>query len=142
MGLFGDAGEVYEIYATLFDLLGRDPRIGFILANAGLIVQFRLSDPDGTVTLTMRDKPIRSGMYMDSIVGECTIESDIVLVTSSDLSNRFLQGKINIVRALMTGQIKTKGRTGKALKPVSSIEPVFQIYPRLLREKGWNHLLV
>lgn len=42
----------------------------------------------------------------------------------------------------MTGQIKTKGKIRKALKPVSSIEPDFQIYPKLLREKGWNHLLV
>jgi hypothetical protein len=81
-------------------------------------------------------------MYVDSLVGEYTIESDVVPVTSSDLSNQFLQGKIDIVRPLIKGQIKTKGRTGKPLKPVSSIEPVFQIYPRLLKEKGWNHLLV
>ena len=132
---------MYEIYATLFDLLGRYPRIGFSLANAGLIVQFRLSDPDGIVTLNMRSKPVHNGMYVGYIPGEFTIEPDVVFEASSDLSNRFLQGRINIVRALMTAQIKTKGKTRKALKLVPSIEPAFQIYPRLLRKKGWNHPL-
>lgn len=84
---------MYEIYATLFDLLGRDPRIGFSLANAGLIVQFRLSDPDGTVTLNIRGKPVHNGMYVGYILGECTIEPDGVFEASSDLSNRFLQGE-------------------------------------------------
>ena len=33
------------------------PQRGLKLANAGIIVQFRLSNPDGIVTLNMRDKP-------------------------------------------------------------------------------------
>ena len=71
MGLFRDAGEMYEIYATPFDLLGRDPRIDVSLANAGLMAQFGLSGPDGIVTLNMKEKTMRSGMYVDYILGEC-----------------------------------------------------------------------
>ena len=71
MGLFRGAGATYEIYATLFDLLGRDPRIDVSLANAGLMAQFGLSGPDGIVTPNMKDKTMRSGMYADYILGEC-----------------------------------------------------------------------
>ena len=141
MGLFRDTEEMYEIYASLFDLLGRDSWIGLRLANAGLVVRFRLSDPDGMVTLNMRDKPMRSGMYVDYVLGECAIEPDVVFEASSDFSNRFLQGKANIIRALITGQIRAKGRTEKILKLIPVIKPVFEIYSRLLREKGWDHLL-
>ena len=59
MGLFRDADEMYEFYAALFDLLGKDSQKGLRLANAGLVIQFRLSDPDGIVTLNMRNKPMR-----------------------------------------------------------------------------------
>ena len=41
----------------MFDLVGSDSQIGLVLANAGIVVQFRLSNPDGIVTLNMRDKP-------------------------------------------------------------------------------------
>ena len=142
MGLFGDREEMYEIYAALFDLLGRDSQIGLRLANAGVVIQFRLSDPDGIMTLNMRDKPMRSGMYVDYILGECDIEPDVVFETSSDLSNRFLQGEVNIIQALIKHQIRVKGRMGKVFKLMQLIKPVFEIYPRLLREKGWDHLLV
>jgi hypothetical protein len=142
MGPFRDADEMYKTYATLFDLVGSDSQIGLVLANAGIVVQFRLSNPDGIVTLNMRDKPVRRGMYVDYVLGECDIEADVIFEVSADLSNRFLQGKVNIIRALTAGQIKAKGKTAKALKLMSFITPVFEIYPRLLKEKGWNHLLV
>jgi hypothetical protein len=70
MGLFRDTEEMYEIYASLFDLLGRDSRIGLRLANAGLVVRFRLSDPDGMVTLNMRDKPMRNHLLKGAILPE------------------------------------------------------------------------
>ena len=142
MGLLRDAEEMDEIYATLFDLPGRDPRIGARLANAGLVVQFTLSNPNGIVTPKMRDKLMRSGMFGDYILGDSNIEPDVVFEIFSGLSNRFFRGQISIVRGLMKGQIKTKGRRGKALNAVPLIEPVLQIYPKLLRERGWNHLLV
>lgn len=116
--------------------------MGLRLANVGLVIQFRLGDPDGIATLNMRDKPMRRGMYVDYILGECAIEPDVVFEASSDYSNRFLQGKADIIRALIKGQIRAKGRTRKVLKLIPLIKPVFEIYPRLLREKGWNHLLV
>jgi hypothetical protein len=40
-----DADEMYKTYATLFDLVGSDSQIGLVLANAGIVVQFRLSNP-------------------------------------------------------------------------------------------------
>ena len=133
---------MYEIYAALFDLLGKDSQIGLRLANAGLVIQFRLRDPDGIVTLNMRDKPMRRGMYLDYILGECAIETDVVFENSSDFINRFLQGKVNIMRALTKGQTKARGKVGKVLKLMPLIKPIFEIYPRLLRERGWDHLLV
>lgn len=81
-------------------------------------------------------------MYVDYLLGECAIEPDVVFETSSDFCNRFLQGKANIIRALINGQTKAKGKVGKALKLMALIKPVFEIYPRLLREMGWDHLLV
>lgn len=142
MGNFRDVEEMYGVYGALFDLVGRDSGIGPRLANDGLVVQFRLSDPDGIVTLNLRDPPMRGGIYVDYILGECAIEPDVVFETSSDFSNRFLQGKVNILRALIRGQVSAKGMAGKALRFIPLIEPVFEIYPRLLRKKGWDHLLV
>ena len=85
-----------------------DPQRGLRLANAGIIVQFRLSNPDGIVTLNMRDEPLRRGIYVDYVLGECDNEPDIIFEVSSDLGNRSLHGKVNIIKALMQGQIKAK----------------------------------
>jgi len=73
MGLLRDAEEMYDVYATLFDLLGRESRIGFRLTNAGLVVPLRLNDPDDIVALTVRDKPMQSGTYGDYILGEVIV---------------------------------------------------------------------
>jgi len=129
MGNFRDVGKMYEIYGALFDLVGRDSGIGRRLANAGLVVQFRLSHPEGMVTLDLRGPPMRGGTYVDYILGECAIEPDVVFETSSDFSNRFLQGKVNILRALIKGQIRARGMVGMALRLIPLIEPVFEIYP-------------
>ena len=81
-------------------------------------------------------------MYVDYILGECAIESDVVFENSSDFINRFLKGKVNIIRALIMGQTKARGKVGNVLKLMPLIKPVFEIYPRLLRKGGWDHLLV
>ncbi len=85
---------------------------------------------------------MRRGMYVDYVLGECDIEANVIFEVSADRSNRFLKGKINIITALIAGQIKAKGKAKKALKLMPFIKPAFEIYPRLLKEKGWNHLLV
>lgn len=51
------------------------PQRGLKLANAGIIVQFRLSNPDDIVTLNMRDKPLRRGISVDYVCHSSSLSS-------------------------------------------------------------------
>ena len=93
-------------------------------------------------TVNAKDKPSQPGAYVDVIHGPCTLKPDITMSMKADISHAFWQGKINLLAALSKKDIVAKGSIPKILKLLPAVEPLYKVYPSLLREKGYESMVI
>lgn len=139
MGLFKDTKE----FQTVFDAFIREvlahPIIGPKLQRSKMTVQFQYTDPDAKITVNFKNPSQPGG---DIIWGETDLNPDVMFRQSADFSNRFWQGKENVIAALAKRQVSAQGSITKALQLIPVIRPSFRIYPKVLEKMGMKHLVV
>ena len=60
----------------------------------------------------------------------------------ADLAHKFWFGKVNLLTALTTRKIVAKGPIPKILKLLPTIQPLYKMYPELLRKWGKDELVI
>jgi hypothetical protein len=142
MGIFRDATHFYGTVGELMDRAKKDPQIGPKIAAAGIIIQFRYTDPEALTTVNAKDKPTQPGAFCDIIHGLCDLKPEIVLSMKADVSHAFWHGKVNLMAAIAKRDIVVQGPLPKVLKLLPAVEPLYKIYPALLREKGFTDMIM
>lgn len=142
MGVFRDANHFYECVGELMDRAKKDPQIGSKIAKSGIVIQFRYTDPDAMTTVNARDKPTQPGAFVDVIHGPCDLKPDVVMTMKADVSHAFWHGKVNLMAALAKKEIVAEGPIPKILKLLPAVQPMYKMYPALLREKGYGHMVL
>jgi len=142
MTVFRDTQQFYECVGELMDRAKKDPRVGPRIAKAGIIVQFRYSEPDAVTTINARDKPTQPGAYVDIIHGPCSLKPDVLMKMKADVSHAFWHGKVNLMAALAKHEIVAEGSIPKILKLLPAVQPLYKEYPALLREKGYGNMVL
>jgi hypothetical protein len=140
MPTFKDSQQFYACVGELMDRAKRDPQVGPKIAKSGIIIQFRYSQPEAITTINARSTPSQAGAFVDVVHGPCPLKPDVVMTMKADLSHAFWHGKVNLVAALAKRDIVATGPIPKILKLLPAIEPLYKVYPALLREKGFGHL--
>lgn len=141
MGVFRDADQFYACVGELMDRAKKDPQVGPKIAKSGIIIQFRYSDPEAMNTINARGKPTQPGAYVDVIHGKCDLKPDVLMTMKADVAHAFWQGKVNLVAALSKKQIVAEGPIPKILKLLPAVQPLYKVYPEILKEKGYGDLL-
>ena len=136
MGYFEDAQDVYGTIGRLFEQLAEDEELGPKFRKANTIVQYRLRDPDATITTRLQ--PDSPG---DVDFGESEMEPDVEMSMDADTAHRFWLGKVNVTTALARGQIKASGPVAKILKLVPLTKPVYPRYKAMLEADGRQDLV-
>ena len=142
MAVFRDSNEFYATVGELMDRAKTDPKIGPKIASAGVVIQFRYSDPEAVTTANAKDKPTQAGAFIDVIHGPCELKPDITLSMKADVAHAFWQGKVNLLTAIAKRDIVAQGPLPKVLKLLPAVEPLYKVYPALLREKGYGNLVI
>jgi hypothetical protein len=142
MAVFRDSDEFYATVGELMDRAKTDPKIGPKIASAGVIIQFRYADPEAMTTANAKDKPTQPGAFIDVIHGPCDLKPDITLSMKADVAHAFWQGKVNLMTAIAKRDIVVHGPLPKVLKLLPAVEPLYKVYPALLREKGYGNLVL
>jgi hypothetical protein len=142
MGVFRDADQFYECVGELMDRAKKDPVVGPKIAKSGLIIQFQYTDPQAMTTVNAKDKPSQPGVYVDVIHGPCALKPDITMSMKADVAHAFWHGKVNLLSALSKKDIVAKGPIPKILKLLPAVEPLYKVYPALLREKGYDSMVM
>ncbi len=142
MAVFRDAKQFYECVGELMDRAKKDPKVGPKIAKSGIIIQFRYTEPEAMTTINGRDKPTQSGAYIDVFHGPCSLKPDVVMTMKADVSHAFWHGKVNLVGALANKTIVAQGPIPKILQLLPAVMPLYQVYPQLLREKGYATLVL
>lgn len=141
MGVFKNSDQFYDTVGELMQRAKTDPVIGPKIAKAGVVIQFKYTDPDAMTTINAKGKPTQPGAFVDVINGPTDLKPDIEMAMAADVANQFWQGKVNLVEALAKKKIILKGNQFKVLGLLPAVEPLYKRYPELLKEKGMTDLL-
>jgi hypothetical protein len=140
MPYFKDQEEMYAVQRAFFDRVARDPEIGPQLQKSKLVIRFKVHDPDGIVTINCRDIP-EAGKYFDTVFGDSDLQPDLTLLSSADINHELWQGKVNLVTALLGGKARAEGDISQAVKFMPALNPIFDIYPQVLKDLGRADLI-
>lgn len=142
MSVFRDAEHFYECVGDLMSRASRDPKIGPKIAKSGIVIQFSYTDPEAMTTVNAKDKPTQPGAFVDVINGPSDLKGDIVMRMKADVAHAFWHGKVNLMAALSKKQIVAQGSIPKILKLLPAVQPLYQLYPKLLKEKGYGDMIM
>ena len=143
MAVFKDYDELHSCMGHLYDQAKRDSRIAPKIKDSHLVIQFRYEEPHATVTINAASPPTQQGTYFDVLWGDDTrLKPDIAMSMKADVAHQFWHGKVNLMAALARRQIIAKGPIPKILKLLPAVEPMYEMYPRILRQIGRDDLIV
>jgi hypothetical protein len=143
MPAFKDQAEMRHLLGTLFDQGKRDSRIAPKIRDSRLVIQFRYEEPYGVVTINAAAPPTQEGAYFDVIWGDDVgLKPDIEMSMKADIAHQFWHGKVNLMAALTRRQIIARGPIPKILKLLPAVEPMYEMYPRMLREIGRSDMVI
>lgn len=143
MAVFRDYADLHSCMGRLYDESKRDSRIAPKIKDSNLVIQFRYDDPHATVTINAAAPPNQEGAYFDVIWGDDSgLKPDVEMTMKADIAHQFWHGKINLMAALARRQIVAKGPIPKILKLLPAVEPMYEMYPSILREIGRDDLII
>jgi putative sterol carrier protein len=136
MSTFTDADEVYTYIGGIFERATREESFIEATAGTGLVVKLIQTDPDAVIVIDFPGQKVTTG---DATEG---MASSVQLRMSSDNSNKFWQGKLNLTLAIAQRKVKLDGKRSVALKLLPLTGPLFEQYRQLLKDNGRQDLLV
>ncbi|MBC2717039.1 MAG: hypothetical protein HF978_17175 [Desulfobacteraceae bacterium] len=139
---YKNADHLYEIYGYFMEKILTDPKVGPKLAKANIIIKWMYTDPDGEITIDLKNPPQQEGYYGTVYLGPCGIKEDVWSKQSADHSHRFWHGLENPVASVTRGKIKQGGKITAMLKLLPLVRPMFQFFPQALIELGYEDLIV
>ena len=139
---YRDIDHLYEIYGALMDRVLSDPKIGPKMAKSGIIIKFIYTDPDGEITIDLKNKPSKEGYYGTFYLGPCDVKEDVWSKQSADHSHRFWHGFENPVASVAKGKVKQGGKITAMLKLLPVVRPSFKVFPVILKDLGYENLIV
>ena len=143
MAIFKDIEELRTCFGRLYDEAQRDSRIAPKIKDSHLVIQFRYDEPRAVVTINAAAPPSQQGTYFDVFWTELSnVRPDIEMTMKADVAHQFWHGKVNLMAALARRQIVAKGPIPKILKLLPAVEPMYEMYPRILHDLGRDDLIL
>jgi hypothetical protein len=136
---FESSKEFREVLDKTFELMSTDPEMGPKLRAAETPQRFEFPDLDLVVNITFAQDVVDGQHLRWEWSDDVPWEPDVEMVMSSEVANRYFQGKENIAMAIARRRIKSSGNVKKALALVPITKPVFEKY-RAMVEAEYPHL--
>ena len=140
MAEFQSASEFREVMDRAFTLMSTDPEMGPKLRDAQVPQRFEFPDQDAVANITYDEEGGEHNLRWEWS-DDVDWEAKVVMTMSSEVANRYFQGKENVPLALARRRIKSSGDIKSALKLIPITKPVFAMYRQML-ERDYPHLVV
>ena len=130
---FANEDELFRYTGGIFEKAFVDPELGPKIKQAGIVFALKCTEPDSALTIDMVNMTVRKGAE-DS--------ADATLLMSTETSNAYWQGKVNLPVAMARGKVKVEGSVAKllALSPLS--KKLIPIYLESLKADGRDDLIL
>jgi hypothetical protein len=139
-GRFASPEEFRAVLDRTFALLDEDPAMGPRLRQADTPERFEFPDIDLVLNVraTRDDETGNLRWEWGEDVGW---EAQVRMTMSSEVANRYFQGRENVAMAIARRRIRTGGDVKAALALIPITKPVFAMYRRMV-ETDYPHLVV
>jgi hypothetical protein len=124
----------------LFVMMSEDPEMGPALRDADVPQRFELEDLDLVVNVRAGRPGEQANLYWEW-TDEVAWEARVRMKMSSEVANRYFQGKENIPMAIARRRIKTGGDIRASLALIPIVKPIYERYRALVAE-SYPHLVV
>jgi hypothetical protein len=136
---FESPKEFKEVLDRTFELMSTDPEMGPKLRDAETPQRFEFPDLDLVVNVTYAEEVV-DGQHLRWVWSDdVPWEPEVGMVMSSDVANRYFQGRENVPMAIARRRIKSSGNVKKALALIPITKPVFDKYKAMI-EAEYPHL--
>ena len=140
MGSPKNAKEFREVMDRVFEMMSTDPDMGPKLRDADTPQRFEFSDFDAVVNIRATRGDEEGNLYWEWS-DDVDWDSKVQMTMSSEVANRYFQGKENVPMAVARRRIKSGGDVKAALALMPVTKPVFAQY-RAMLEAEYPHLVV
>ena len=134
---YTDIDQLYEIYGNFMDKVLTDPKTGPKMGKAGIVIKFIYTDPDGEITIDLKNPPTKPGYYGSYYLGPCDVKEDVWSKQAADFSHSFWHGLENPVAAVSRGKVRQGGKVTAMLRLLPVVRPAFTAFPVVLQEMGY-----
>jgi hypothetical protein len=124
----------------LFTLMSEDQQMGPALRDADVPQRFEFDDLDLVMNIRARAGDERENLHWEW-TDDVDWEPRVKMKMSSQVANRYFQGKENIPIAIARRRIKTGGDIKASLALIPITKPVYARYREMLEER-YPHLVV
>lgn len=146
MSLFRGKKEFQVVFDRLFEALSSDPEIGPRLREKKTPQRFVFSDFDLVLNVRFADaKEAKKGRNLVWVWGDGkrTWEPVVSMTMTSEVANRYFQGKENIPLSIARKIILLEtGDLAKVLDLLPIVAPFHRKWVALLKAEGRSHLVV
>ena len=137
---FESAKELREVMDAVFTMMDADSEMGPKLRDADTPQQFEFSDFDVVVNIRAATDDEAGNLYWEWS-DDVDWKPKVRMTMSSEVANRYFQGKENVAMAVARRRIKTGGDMKAALDLIPVTKPIYALYREYL-EREKPHLLV
>ena len=140
MGKPENAKEFREVIDRVFEMMSTDPEMGPKLRDAETPQRFEFPDLDLVVNITAAEDNSDGSNLVWVWSDDVDWEPEVKMTMSSEVANKYFQGKENVAMAIARRRIKTSGNVKKALALIPITKPIEGMYRQMLEEE-YPHLL-
>src|ERR671916_2135870 len=133
------AKELREVIDEVFRLMDADPEMGPKLRDADTPQRFEFSDFDLVVNIRAAREGEEGNLHWEWS-DDVDWKPKVQMTMSSEVANRYFQGKENVAMAVARRRIKTGGDVKKALALIPITKPVYKQYRDMLEDE-YPHLV-
>jgi len=137
---FESAKELREVIDAVFTMMDSDAEMGPKLRDADTPQQFEFSDFDVVVNIRAATDDEDGNLFW-KWSEDVDWKPKVRMTMSSEVANRYFQGKENVAMAVARRRIKTGGDMKAALDLIPITKPIYAQYREYL-EREKPHLLV
>ena len=137
---FESAKDLREVMDAVFSMMDADSEMGPKLRDADTPQQFEFSDFDVVVNIRAATDDEEGNLYWEWSE-DVDWKPKVRMTMSSEVANRYFQGKENVAMAVARRRIKTGGDMKAALDLIPVTKPIYALYREYL-EREKPHLLV
>jgi hypothetical protein len=137
---FDSPKEFKEVIDRVFSMMDEDPDMGPKLRDADVPMRYEFDDVDLVANIRAA-RPGEDGNLHWEWTDDVDWEPRVKMAMSSEVANKYFQGKENVAMAIARRRIKSGGDVKAALALMPVTKPVFAQY-RAMLEAEYPHLVV